>query len=401
MANSRDYNVSRSGQGRVQTESNPGSFGNINPAVVAWRTASDYSRRKPVGSWLPPTDYSMEMLNWKWPQGSVQIFVNSGNFSFYSGYLIPNLGPGNYRNEECSKYGIPTSFPGDLANRALTKARNNLKDGSFNLGVAFAERRETARFVGDKLRAMAHTVDTYATYRTWKERWRILRRYLPRNVVDAMRELSNDILELQYALRPMMQDIHSSVKALDDRPDDDWSVVVKGSAKSVHEITGLQGPIGSVDYRSSMSKVFFGSYVRIDAILDNAALQKAASLGLTNPAAIVWEATKLSFVVDWAYPLGDYFSQLDATLGWRIKGFSHSNFWKEDWRWRGVSSTDPSSGARITPSWDSHYKHAWLSRDAGTSVPFATLPSVKDPFSKMHVLSGLALLHQAVQKFGR
>lgn len=36
-------------------------------------------------------------------------------------------------------------------------------------------------------------------------------------------------------------------------------------------------------------------------------------LGFTNPAAVLWEATPFSFVVDWFLPIGDYLKTLDGS----------------------------------------------------------------------------------------
>lgn len=47
----------------------------------------------------------------------------------------------------------------------------------------------------------------------------------------------------------------------------------------------------------------------------NAKLALLSNLGLTNPAAIVWEATPWSFVIDWAFKFGDYLGSLDWDLG--------------------------------------------------------------------------------------
>jgi hypothetical protein len=200
-----------------------------------------------------------------------------------------------------------------------------------------------------------------------------------------------------------MSDIYNACEALDARDSDAWKITIKASekykAKGTRQIYDISNNnCCTVDYN-----VFHGCYVRIDAIPNNMALRTATSLGLTNPLNIAWETTRLSFVVDWAYPLGDYFDQLDATLGWDIKGFTSSSFSRKMYRFKGLGGQWTSQGVKAnkTASWSSEYRSAVLSRSSGTSVPFAMLPSIKDPFSKHHVLTGLALLQQVVAKWSR
>jgi hypothetical protein len=128
---------------------------------------------------------------------------------------------------------------------------------------------------------------------------------------------------------------------------------------------------------------------RLDVIPGNTALQTAVSLGLTNPVSLAWELLPFSFVVDWAWPLGDYFSQFDALAGVEVKGYSMSNLTKIRVKYEGRKP----AGTNQIVNWDSYYRLTKLNRTASLSVPFATLPRVKDPFnSKEHVLNGLALL---------
>jgi hypothetical protein len=167
-------------------------------------------------------------------------------------------------------------------------------------------------------------------------------------------------------------------------------VTVKGSAN--HRIKkdakiGAAGTLvkGRVD-------ILHGSYVRIDAVPAGAAQVKAAQLGLTNPVSLAWELLPFSFVVDWAWPLGDYFSNLDALYGWEIRGYSQSNLTRARWTYTGVDN------ATTSDAWTNAYAgYRYLTRlNRGTNggqVPFPVFPRPKDPFnSKEHVASALSLL---------
>lgn len=50
-------------------------------------------------------------------------------------------------------------------------------------------------------------------------------------------------------------------------------------------------------------------------IISNPTLFKASLLGLTNPALTLWQLTKLSFVVDWVWNVGNYLDRLENALG--------------------------------------------------------------------------------------
>lgn len=54
----------------------------------------------------------------------------------------------------------------------------------------------------------------------------------------------------------------------------------------------------------------------------------AKRLGLTNPLTATWELTRLSFVVDWFTPIGDWLSQLDAPLGLEFRDFTETQLMK-------------------------------------------------------------------------
>lgn len=56
--------------------------------------------------------------------------------------------------------------------------------------------------------------------------------------------------------------------------------------------------------------------------VDEPAMYSLAQMGITNPAAVVWESVPFSFVADWFLPIGDYINQMGAINGLT---FSHYN----------------------------------------------------------------------------
>jgi len=312
-----------------------------------------------------------------------------------SGYLDTSGGIYSLYRAGFDKAGYTDTFPSELSNRALMKARLKIKDSDINLAQAFAERAQTGRYVAGKIDNLAELIWAFK-----KRNFIAIRRYFTQGDVASrmLKDLQREWLELQYALRPLMGDIHGSVTALDKKnPADNYIVTAVARSSSKGKIDVTMDPSG-VNSNSAHYKIegdwVHGSYVRIDVCPDNAALATAASLGLTNPVHLGWELTRLSFVVDWAWPLGDYFSQFDALLGWKVKGYSTSNFSKVRAEVRRLGFTKTDGRPTIQDGSGSWYK-VRLNRTASTSVPFATLPSVKNPASASHVMTSLALLRQA------
>jgi hypothetical protein len=146
-------------------------------------------------------------------------------------------------------------------------------------------------------------------------------------------EVISDLwLELQYGWKPLLSDIHGAVEQHHE-------IETEGSRLTAY-VTGLAkdqsyryrdllasltpSPGFGIDVRKHIDRHELAfvrlDYVRSDAVPADLLVQ----LGFTNPAQLAWELLPYSFVVDWALPLGEYFSLLDAAKGWSLKGGSLS-----------------------------------------------------------------------------
>ena len=154
----------------------------------------------------------------------------------------------------------------------------------------------------------------------------------------------------------------------------------------------------------SKHKGFHGCKVRLDYYIENPFLQTLTQLGLTNPAQLSWELLPLSFVVDWAYPLGSYLDTLDADLGLSFRGGSISRLTKTAVTYSTSSRGDVSTSIayrvkvrekRINGGGTS----AFLLRSPLPYSPAGRLPSLESPFSSGgRVMSALALLNVLSRK---
>lgn len=400
MPNRRNYAVSLNGSYEYWSwvyGNNTYSQSSTN-CKQAWRSATDYNRRKPIGRWLIPTTYSMSEVSQMALTGSCYVYDAAGNLlNWQRGSKYDGVSPETWMTRVMAATGLSESFPVDLSNRALINARSKLKSSDINYAVAFGERRQTARLVGNNLKRVGDMFK--ALKRNQMRELDDLLKSMGKGLPDRLvKDIPDAWLELQYGWKPLLSDIFGSVTALDQRDRRDWTVTVKGKAsfKDTREVVLDSADTAAHGMRCT-AEVFHGSMVRIDAVPSSTALASAASLGLTNPLSVAWELLPYSFVVDWAYPLGPYFDQLDALAGWEIRGTSTSNFSKVKWGGKG------SSGAynNNTPGWTKKIDANWyrrlvrLDRSSGTTVGFPVLPSIKDPFSQIHVANALSLLANA------
>lgn len=387
MANRRNYYTSLPGHLDSWNYVVGSSSATVSPSAEAYRNASDYSRNKPRGPWLPPSNYSMQEAVDIRPSGSYLFTSGPQNISSASGTLdsggmlgVCSLG--------LSEIGVSESFPSDIANRALIKARAQLKAQNINLGQAYAERAQTANLVGDSLHRLAGIASAI------KNRNLIgLRRYFQYGGVSHIaRDFPQAWLEFQYGWKPLVSDIYGSVAALDKKSLDRWMVTARGKASSRTqgevEIHNSDNPLQNYWVKAD---VIHGSMARIDAIPSSGALKTAASVGLANPLSLAWELLPFSFVVDWAWPLGSYFDTMDAMLGWDIRGFSQSNFTRATYEAKGAPFTS-SNGWKCQNNWKSRRRYVSLNRSTGSTVPFPVIPHLKDPCSNVHILNALSLL---------
>ena len=296
---------------------------------------------------------------------------------------------------------FPDYFPmdepiGGLEQRALTSALNKLLQGDLNIGVFLAEFKQTVQLITNSIRKIAAQV----------KRWR--RRHSRKAWRDVQRscrtcKASNSWLELQYGWKPLLADILAALERLNAS----WFEIglVLNTRSSVTDSTdgtrsfgllSLQGLTSSdpvvlnyiVEHRCTVSLWFE---------LQNARVAALSSLGLTNPALIVWEKVKYSFVIDWFLPIGDWLSSFSADQGWKFKSGTRS--------YQRVSSCSVARQGR--------YLSSGSARDVsrlGTSIgenfysiydrvvyPQRPVPGFyfKNPLSATHIASAIALLVQA------
>ena len=218
-------------------------------------------------------------------------------------------------------------FPEKLGQIATNGALKQLKDQKVNFSVAFAERKRTAKLATDTINRIRKAVGLFRS-RHPREFARVLS--LEAKSLTTGRNLRegfpNAWLELVYGWKPAVSDVTGALKLLDERNKErPFMTTVRQTAKRMvvendkPENTLCLLALAGTDWQLMLQ---FSTYFRATSVLtyimEDSVLQSAASLGITNPYDTAWELLPLSFVVDWALPIGQYFNLQDADLGMRL-----------------------------------------------------------------------------------
>jgi len=352
--------------------------------------------KTPYERWRPPTPYSRYVYS-----GNIYTCQLNGSFIQHAPYGDSRITRTGAADCSGGYLTLIPEWPRYLEDRCVLKCRLNLKNEKINLSQNFGERAQTARLVVDSCKRIHDIVlacrraDPYGVAKALGLTRRRFRKGSPFDLW----------LEAQYGWKPLLSDVHGAVTLLSDHETESRPIVtVKASSseaeyfetRPTHFVPGVYAQI------IKSNRVKHECHVRLDFEPGNPVLQTAAQLGLTNPLGLAWELLPFSFVVDWFFPVGDYFSQLDATLGFVFKGGSVSR--KQTLRTKpiGVNMIPDSSGFPVTGSLVAEGQGYLMkmSREPYASAPVAIphLANSKTNASGDHVANGIALLASAFVK---
>lgn len=133
--------------------------------------------------------------------------------------------------------------------------------------------------------------------------------------------LSNQWLEINFGWLPLIQDIYAAIEVLQSNQPISR---VSGSGRGTYELERVL--VDLPNYETWKINMLGTKSERVvgDVRVTNPNLFLANKLGLTNPAAIVWDTVPFSFVVDWFLPVNKFLNSFDDSLGLGIENVSHS-----------------------------------------------------------------------------
>lgn len=179
-------------------------------------------------------------------------------------------------------------------------------------GVSLAELRETATTGTAILQATA------ALHRGIKQS------SLSRSKRSTNNAIANAWLTWAVGVRPLISDINSYLRALRDSKharEYHYRVHASGTNRKRNKVQDFRGH-GLPTVTSTKSRV--SVRYAIDVSVKNPLLDYAHRMGLINPLTTVWEAARLSFLVDYFTGIGDYIGQTEdllyASVNWDVSG---------------------------------------------------------------------------------
>jgi hypothetical protein len=296
---------------------------------------------------------------------------------------------------------------------ALRRHYSNLARKKVDLAVALAEGLKTINSIASAATRIANAVLSLKKGNVAAA----FRKLFP----TSPKEVANDYLAWKYGLKPLMSDLSGASEHLAEFVLRTAPFKSNGHAKNRFEksetvVLGSSSPIGTsgvFTVRKATIRVKFGSSFSFSSQLK----RQAASLGFTNPANVAWELLPFSFVADWFLPIGDFLSNLSSLHGLVLKESYKTVFIREEIdRYtflNGYNGVMPSEGPVFpTPGSDRgatghvyfvssysqmHRETIFCKREV---IPLAGLPTpeFKNPLSRGHINSAIALFTQLVSK---
>jgi hypothetical protein len=216
---------------------------------------------------------------------------------------------------------IDTAIPYPDPYALMGKLAEKWKQSTFNAGVYAAEGKEALEMMHQRLVGL-HAAAQALRRRQFGLALRNLAGQVPKgNRREALRRLdgrdvSGAWLELNLGWSPMMKDIFEATDSIG------FNSVVNRVRASTYNFSAMEAS-GSKD-----CWYVEGGHKKHTQII--VYVSREPSLrerwGLTDPAGIAWEATRLSFVIDWFLPIGSYLANLHAVGALPVTKVVHTNF---------------------------------------------------------------------------
>jgi hypothetical protein len=305
--------------------------------------------------------------------------------------------------------GVPgVSYDSGTYNRTLRKLIDGAElDIAGNLAQDFAQIGQTVNLIKNSCDRIKRTV--LALRKGWivvaVDELLTGRKEISESIRKKMhpsktKTLANNWLELQYGWKPLLMDIHGSIRSIAALMAKDENIrTVSASSKNVTKVVQLLSePLhgyqaGSRTYsRQNICRI--GVRYKVDSHLTTF----LAQTGFTNLPNLAWEVLPFSFVMDWFLPIGPWLSTLSA---W--DGLAFVDGYVTQYKYSNDFLEVRTNGAKVPPFYNIAYSHGgavrreiWdMDRTKLTSFPSGRFPRFKNPVSTTHALNAMALMGSA------
>lgn len=275
--------------------------------------------------------------------------------------------------------------------RLLSKAAETARQHSFNLAVSGAELGQTLGMIKDRcvsvlgaLRA-ARKGDLHGAARI----------LLPGSQKRKFKstDISGQWLELQYGWLPLIGDVHAGMQYIASKHNGPRMLAfdVQGTARVKNQVSNSP---------TTYSIIADGSVTRFYRVQYTEVLSEARSLGLLNPASVIWEKMPWSFVADWFIPIGTYLDtlsvlpHLNATLCRTDFARASANFSAPATRVDGIYTL---RGGGVSYSATRMERYAPVAVTRGT-IPVPSFNTLDRALSLGHIKNAAALIWTQIAK---
>lgn len=294
----------------------------------------------------------------------------------YPATSYPGSPPGQYGGREST----------EALNTCYAKFKDKVYSASASLGVNVAERKQ-----------LVDTIVKDANF--LRKGWNYLRRgqlgrFKEHFGIKSRKgdspwsrpEMAGSLwLQYHFGWDPLVKDLYETVKILESEYPYQkirTRAAKRGSYKADNNYGGWNYDVPEFSYRVEMQ-----AGVRVK----NLNLHRATSLGLTNPALLLWEVVPFSFVVDWFWPIGEFLESWTDFVGLEFKGAytTRSNRARGDQYQRALLSY---GGYIIEASAQRKCYARYLNRSLGILGPAFPYPKQFKGFSVVRGATAIALL---------
>lgn len=291
---------------------------------------------------------------------------------------------------------LPAEFS-VIVNRLKAKGYDSLREKAksqeINLLNAIGERRQTMSMLADTISRLASAISSARRGNLLKA----ARKLFPTN----SKELANDVLLINFGVKPFLSDIEGAAKHLARRQSQSPTSVIKAANKEVvrdvQMYTASNSILSRKLYVSKETEITVRHVMEIK--IDDGTTFEANQLGLLNIPSTLWELTPWSFAIDWLIPIGDFLNKVDAFAGLSITRYHITTVIKQK-----VTVTcvhDGTVGAigyqcytsGTTGVWEKELLYVNRAVQANNPPPMQ-FPSIRNPFTTTRLVNATALLRQ-------
>lgn len=268
------------------------------------------------------------------------------------------------------------------------KVADQIRGHSFNAAVSGAELGQTLGMVGDRAKSLFSALRNVRKGNLEKA-LQVLNAGKPKKGFKST-DVSGLWLELQYGWKPLISDVYSGMQFIEAQTAGPRSMVFEERvSKKLSEEVSNSAPEYSITAEGVVSRTYRIEYTE--------ELSMARSLGLTNPAAVLWEKLPWSFVIDWFIPVGTYLDVIGSipfVKGWLYR----TDFSRASANYYGKyrkGSVYTYQGGGVNYSSVTMKRHAPALISSGL-IKAPTLAALHKAFSIGHIKNAAALVWQGI-----